>query len=122
MHKIEILEQKIKNKMQEIGYLVEDCLLNPSNRPDLGDYQYNGAMSLAKTYHDNPMNIATKIKDSIKDFNELKSVSVANPGFINIKLSDEFLIDFANETLKDITSNYNLGINKTIWNIPNLKP
>lgn len=115
MHKIEILEQKIKNKMQEIGYLVEDCLLNPSNRPDLGDYQYNGAMSLAKTYHDNPMNIATKIKDSIKDFNELKSVSVANPGFINIKLSDEFLIDFANETLKDITSNYNLGINKTIF-------
>ena len=101
--------------MQEIGYLVEDCLLNPSNRPDLGDYQYNGAMSLAKTYHDNPMNIATKIKDSIKDFNELKSVSVANPGFINIKLSDEFLIDFANETLKDITSNYNLGINKTIF-------
>ena len=61
------------------------------------------------------MNIATKIKDSIKDFNELKSVSVANPGFINIKLSDEFLIDFANETLKDITSNYNLGINKTIF-------
>ena len=115
MHKIEILEQKIKNKMQEIGYLVEDCLLNPSNRPDLGDYQYNGAMSLAKTYHDNPMNIATKIKDSIKDFSELKSVSVANPGFINIKLSDEFLIDFANETLKDITSNYNLGINKTIF-------
>ena len=115
MHKIEILEQKIKNKMQEIGYLVENCLLNPSNRPDLGDYQYNGAMSLAKTYHDNPMNIATKIKDSIKDFNELKSVSVANPGFINIKLSDEFLIDFANETLKDITSNYNLGINKTIF-------
>ena len=115
MHKIEILEQKIKNKMQEIGYLVEDCLLNPSNRPDLGDYQYNGAMSLAKTYHDNPMNIATKIKDSIKNFSELKSVSVANPGFINIKLSDEFLIDFANETLKDITSNYNLGINKTIF-------
>lgn len=115
MHKIEILEQKIKNKMQEIGYLVEDCLLNPSNRPDLGDYQYNGAMSLAKIYHDNPMNIATKIKDSIKDFSELKSVSVANPGFINIKLSDEFLIDFANETLKDITSNYNLGINKTIF-------
>ena len=115
MHKIEILEQKIKNKMQEIGYLVEDCLLNPSNRPDLGDYQYNGAMSLAKIYHDNPMNIATKIKDSIKDFSELKSVSVANPGFINIKLSDEFLIEFANETLKDITSNYNLGINKTIF-------
>lgn len=115
MHKIECLEQKIKNKMEEIGYIVESCLLNPSNRPDLGDYQYNGAMSLAKIYHDNPMNIATKIKDNIKDFTELKEVSVANPGFINIKLSDEFLLDFANESLKDITTNYNLGINKTIF-------
>ena len=115
MHKIENLENKIKIKMEEIGYVVESCLLNPSNRPDLGDYQYNGAMSLAKIYHDSPINIATKIKDSIKDFPELKEVSVATPGFINIKLSDEFLIDFANESLNDITSNYNLGINKTIF-------
>ena len=97
MHKIENLENKIKIKMEEIGYIVDSCLLNPSNRPDLGDYQYNGAMSLAKIYHDSPINIATKIKDSIKDFPELKEVSVATPGFINIKLSDEFLIDFANK-------------------------
>ena len=72
MHKIENLENKIKIKMEKIGYVVDSCLLNPSNRPDLGDYQYNGAMSLAKIYHDSPINIATKIKDSIN----FKPVSV----------------------------------------------
>ena len=115
MHKIDELELKIKGAMKSIGYDVENVTLNPSNRPDLGDYQYNGAMALAKTYHDNPMNIANKIVSIIKDFPEFKEISVANPGFINITLSDEFLIDFANHSLKDITSNYNLGINKTIF-------
>lgn len=115
MHKIDELELKIKGAMMQVGYDVENVTLNPSNRPDLGDYQYNGAMALAKTYHDNPMNIANKIVSIIKDFPEFKEISVANPGFINITLSDEFLIDFANHSLKDITSNYNLGINKTIF-------
>ena len=115
MHKIDELELKIKGAMMQIGYDVENVTLNPSNRPDLGDYQYNGAMALAKTYHDNPMNIANKIISIIKDFPEFKEISVANPGFINITLSDEFLIDFANHSLKDIASNYNLGINKTIF-------
>ena len=114
-HKIEELENKIKIKMHEIGYEIEEVLLNPSNRPDLGDYQYNGAMALAKTYHDNPMNIAGKIVDEIKNYPEFKEISVASPGFINITLSDDCLIEFANHSLDDITSNYNLGIKKTIF-------
>lgn len=114
-HKIEELENKIKNKMHEIGYEVEEVVLNPSNRPDLGDYQYNGAMALAKIYHDNPMKIAQNIVDKIKNFSEFKQISVANPGFINISLSDECLIAFANHSLEDISSNYHLGINKTIF-------
>ena len=114
-HKIEELENKIKNKMHEIGYEVEEVVLNPSNRPDLGDYQYNGAMALAKIYHDNPMKIAQNIVDKIKNFSEFKQISVANPGFINISLSDECLIAFANHSLEDISSNYHLVINKTIF-------
>ena len=115
MHKLDSLEKKIKTSLKEMEINVEELTLNPSNRPDLGDYQYNGAMSLAKILHDNPMNIASKIVEKIKNFPEFKKISVANPGFINITLSDEFLIDFANQSLKDITSNYNLGINKTIF-------
>lgn len=114
-HVINNLENKMKSTMNQIGFSIEEVILNPSNRPDLSDYQYNGAMTLAKIYHDNPMNIAEKIVESIKDFTEFKEVNVASPGFINIKLSDEFLIDFANSSLENLTSNYNLGINKTIF-------
>ena len=115
MDKITELELKIKEAINSLGYDVKTITLNPSNRKDLGDYQYNGAMSLAKTYHDNPLNIANKILNTLKDFPEFKKISVAAPGFINFTLSDDFLIDFANLTLKDPTSNYNLGINKTIF-------
>lgn len=115
MHKIEQLETKIKETLEKINISVSSVLLNPSNRPDLGDYQYNGALSLAKTLHDNPMNIASKIVDEIKDFKEFKSVSIASPGFINLTLSDEFLIDFAKDTINNPDINYNLGIDKTIF-------
>ncbi len=115
MDKITELELKIKEAINSLGYDVKTITLNPSNRKDLGDYQYNGAMSLAKTYHDNPLNIANKILNTLKDFPEFKKISVAAPGFINFTLSDDFLIDFANLTLKDPTSNYSLGINKTIF-------
>ena len=115
MHKIEELEIKMKKVMKEIGYEDENVILSPSNRPDLGEYQYNGAMSLAKVYHESPMNIATKIVEKIKDFSELEEVNIATPGFINLTLKNEFLIEFANNSLKEISSNYNLGINKTIF-------
>ena len=114
-YNIDELEIKIKNSIHDLGFLVPNVTLNPSNRPDLGDYQYNGAMALAKKSHDNPLNIANKIVDKIKEFPEFKSVSVANPGFINITLSDDFLISFANDSLNDININYDLGINKTIF-------
>lgn len=114
-YNIDELEIKIKNSIHDLGFLVPSVTLNPSNRPDLGDYQYNGAMALAKKSHDNPLNIANKIVDKIKEFPEFKSVSVANPGFINITLSDDFLISFANDSLNDININYDLGINKTIF-------
>ena len=114
-YNIDELEIKIKNSIHDLGFLVPSVTLNPSNRPDLGDYQYNGAMALAKANYDNPLNIANKIVDKIKEFPEFKSVSVANPGFINITLSDDFLISFANDSLNDIKINYDLGINKTIF-------
>ncbi len=114
-HKINILESKIKKILNEIGYDISEVTINPSNRPDLGDYQYNGAMQLAKIYHDNPMNIAQRIVDNLKDFEEFKSIDIAAPGFINFIFSDTFLIDFANYSLENIKSNYDLGINKTIF-------
>ncbi len=115
MHKIEALEEKLKDALKKKDINIKEVKLTPSNRPDLGDYQYNGALSLAKELKDSPLNIAPKITQIIKDWPEFKEVSIASPGFINLRLSDELLIDFANHSLTNITSNYNLGINKTIF-------
>jgi len=114
-YKIEELEEKIKNSLKELGYVVETVVINPSNRPDLGDYQYNGIMPLAKVYHKNPVEIANVLSTKLKEYPELKEVSVAGPGFINLTFSDHFLIDFMNDSQEDITINYNQGINKTIF-------
>ncbi|MCI9281205.1 MAG: arginine--tRNA ligase [Bacilli bacterium] len=113
-YKIEVLEEKIKNALKELGYETEIVIINPSNRPELGDYQFNGIMPLAKIYHKNPVEIANELVSKIKDFPEIKEASVAGPGFINLTFTDELLLEFMNDSEKDITSNYNLGINKTI--------
>ena len=113
-YKIEVLEEKIKSALKELGYETEIVIINPSNRPELGDYQFNGIMPLAKIYHKNPVEIANELVSKIKDFPEIKEASVAGPGFINLTFTDELLLAFMNNSEKDITSNYNLGINKTI--------
>ena len=64
---IENQEKYIKNKINECGYEVEEVVLNVSSRPEFGDYQYNGAMSLAKKYGKNPVSIATEIVECIKN-------------------------------------------------------
>lgn len=113
-YKIEILEEKIKESLEEIGFPTESVTINPSNRPELGDYQFNGIMPLAKKYHKNPVEIASLLVLKLKEYLEIKDASVAGPGFINLTFNDSFLIEFMNESNQEITSNYNLGINKTI--------
>ncbi len=114
-YKIEQLELKIKDSLNNLGYNVENVVINPSNRPELGDYQYNGIMPLAKEYHKNPKDIAEELLTKINEYPEIKSSNIAGPGFINLTFTDEFLIDFINESNADLTINYNLGINKTIF-------
>lgn len=114
-YKIKILEEKIKNSLKELGFDIEDITINPSNRPDLGDYQFNGIMPLAKIYHKNPLEIANLLVEKLQDYPELKEASAAGPGFINLTFSDQFLIDFMNESNADLTINYNQNINKTIF-------
>ena len=67
---IEKQEEYIKNKIKECGYDVEEVVLNVSSRPEFGDYQFNGAMGMAKQYGKNPRDIATEIVESIKKDNK----------------------------------------------------
>ena len=64
---IKIIENDLKSIINEVGYELDDVVLSISNRPDLGDYQINDAMKLAKIYHTNPMEIANKIVTKLKE-------------------------------------------------------
>ncbi len=99
-------EQYLQKKLHDCGYDVEEVTLNISSRPEFGDYQYNGIMSLAKKYHKNPREIAEELLILLKKDDLYKDVNMAGPGFINITFSDEQLVKHMNELLQNIEINY----------------
>ena len=104
MNIIVFLENELKNILTKLGY-EDDVKLNVSNRPDLGDYQYNGCMKLASLYKKNPRDIAVEIVDSLNKTNYFKDVNIAGPGFINLTLSDKLLVNYIN----DVTNNFKVN-------------
>lgn len=66
-------------------------LLRPTQDPKFGDYQGNAAMSLAKELGEKPRDVAQRIVDALPLGEDFESVSIAGPGFINIRLSESFL-------------------------------
>ena len=65
--------------------------VQPSDRPDLAQFQCNGALAAAKAVKANPRAIAEKIAAHLSDSGLFAEVSIAGPGFINLKLKDEVL-------------------------------
>lgn len=105
---------KINEIIKDTGYDDEPEVL-VSNRPDLSDYQYNGAFKLAKVLHKSPMVIADEIIVKLKDNSLFRDVSNVN-GFINITLSDDALIDYINEVINDFDVNtYKVDTDETIF-------
>lgn len=107
------LEEKINQLVKNAGYDT-DIVLSLSNRPDLGEFQINDAMKLAKIYHKNPVEIANDIKNELDKDDNFVNVNIAGAGFINISLSDKCLIKFVNDTKNDTNSNIDKIDSKTI--------
>lgn len=74
---------------QKIDADTKYAVVKASDRPDLSDFQCNGALALAKLLHKNPREIASQIAQELEGCEIIASVSVDGPGFINIKLTDE---------------------------------
>lgn len=72
-----------------------------SDRPDLADFQSNGALAAAKALKANPRELAAKVAERLAADPRLASVEVAGPGFINLKLSDAALARRAAEVAAD---------------------
>ena len=99
------LELDIKKILKQAGYEVERLAMEESNRKDLGEYQLNDAMQLAKTYRDNPRNIAEKIKGELEKDSRFTNINIAGPGFINFSLSNEYIVEILNRMNQDIFNN-----------------
>ena len=104
MSLIKNIEKEIKNTIESSGYSLENFVLQPSSRPDLGQYQINDSMVLAKKYGKNPRDIANDIVKELEKDKRFKNINIAGPGFINISLTDEYLTELLNMINTDITS------------------
>ena len=90
---IELLTYELEAAFEKAGYDKQYARVTLSNRPDLCEYQCNGAMAGAKQYKKAPLVIANDVAERLKDSNIFSEVSVIAPGFLNLKISNAFLIN-----------------------------
>ena len=93
---LDIITAKMQKAFEEAGYDASFGRVTVSNRPDLCEYQCNGALSAAKQYKCAPIQIANAVAEKLEscDFSMIDAVM---PGFINLKLSDAFLRNYLEE-------------------------
>ena len=72
-----------------------------SNRPDLCEYQCNGAMAAAKAYHKAPIQLAEAVVEKVTDHSVIGEIEAVKPGFINLKINPEFLADYLSKMQND---------------------
>jgi len=102
---IKNVEQIIKQHIIEAGYEVEKIVLEPSSRPDLGEYQINNAFNLGKQNHCNPREVAEKIVAELEKNSIFTNINIAGPGFINISFTNDFYIEVMNKIIENIDNN-----------------
>ena len=98
----------LENIFLSLGFDTKFANVKVSDRADLSDFQCNGALALAKIEHKNPREIANQIAQQLQKENFCEAVSVDGPGFINIKLKDEFIA----QNLDKISADERLGCGK----------
>lgn len=107
------IEKTINDKLATIFNKLEldtkFAIVKTSDRPDLSDLQCNGALALAKCLKKNPREIASLIVNELQTDNAIESLSIDGPGFINIKLNNDFIAQKMQEMMND----KRLGCSKT---------
>ena len=104
-------EVYLSNILDSLGYSCEVSLIS-SSVPELGQFQINVAMALAKKYHKNPKDIAYEIVSKLDD--RFVNVNIAGPGFINLSFSDDVIIKYMNECIDNFNIHVDKGDSKTI--------
>lgn len=98
---LDLITKEMEQAFQAADYDISYAKVNLSNRPDLCEYQCNGAMAAAKTYHKAPIMIANDVVAHLQDSKCFEIAEAVNPGFINLKVKRSFAADYLNEMAKD---------------------
>lgn len=94
---LELITEEFEKAFEKNEYDKKLGKVVVSNRPDLCQYQCNGAMAGAKLYHKAPIMIANQVVESLQENEMFESVEAVMPGFINIKLNSEFVAKYLND-------------------------
>lgn len=97
---LDLISEEMKKAFAAAGYNGELGKVTLSNRPDLCEYQCNGAMAGAKQYHKAPLMIAQEVAKKLADSEVFGEVSAVAPGFLNLKLKESFVKAYLDEMCK----------------------
>ncbi|MBQ9122914.1 MAG: arginine--tRNA ligase [Lachnospiraceae bacterium] len=97
---LELISEELKDAFEAAGYDRELGRVTISNRPDLCEYQCNGAMAGAKQYKKAPIMIANEVAEKLQGSEVFAEVNAVMPGFLNLKVKEAFLTSYLKEMAK----------------------
>ncbi len=106
---LDLITEEAAKAFAAAGYDTSYARVSVSNRPDLCEYQCNGAMAAKKEYKKAPILIAQDVAAHMADSSMFEEVSAVNPGFINIKLAGSYAAQY----LSEMEADENLSVEKT---------
>lgn len=103
---LDLISEEMQKAFENAGYQADLGKVTLSNRPDLCEYQCNGAMAGAKQYHKAPIMIANEVAEKLKDSAVFSEVTAVPPGFLNLKVTESFIKKY----LQDMRSEEKFGL------------
>ena len=94
---IDLISEQLAGAFERAGFDAAYGKVTLSNRPDLCEYQCNGALAAAKQYHKAPIQIANAVLDALGENEMFSSAEAVMPGFLNLKISEDYLASYLRE-------------------------
>lgn len=98
---IEQMEAEVVRAFEACGYDGKYSRVTLSNRPDLCEFQCNGALAAAKEYKKAPIILAQEIAQNLIGSRIFSSVEAVKPGFLNLKVQEDYLADYLCQMAKE---------------------
>lgn len=98
---LDLITEEVTAAFVQAGYEEKFGKVSLSNRPDLCEYQCNGAMAAAKQYKKAPFMIADEVAALLADNAMFSAVDSVKPGFLNLKVDEAYLADYLNQMQAD---------------------